>query len=133
MEIVSEILNNRLIEKQGLDEKTVRLIEEKHSELNQIIEILNGLDWKEENKAQILQLTENIELMEFTLQKLWGFEQNANYHTHWLRNKFCSCPKLDNRDSIYFGGGKLYRSDCKIHGEETRPDYWQNLKQARQG
>ena len=133
MEIVSEILNNSLIEKQGLDEKTVRLIEEKHSELDQIIGMLNSLDWNDENRGQILQLTDNIELMEFTLQKLWGFPQNANYHSHWLRNKFCSCPKIDNRDIAYYGGGKLHTSNCKIHGEEARPDFWKNLKQTRQG
>lgn len=133
MEIVSKILNNSLIEKQGLDEKTVRLIEEKHSELNQIIEMLNALEWSDENRGQILQLTDNIELMEFTLQKLWGFPQNKAFHTHWLRSKFCSCPVLDNRDPLYFGGGKIHTSNCKIHGEEARPEFWQNLKQARQG
>lgn len=131
MEIVSGILNNCLIEHQGLNEKTVRLIEEKHSELDKIIGMLNSLDWNDENKAQILQLAESIEIMEFTLQKLWGFSQNDNYHSHWLRNKFCSCPKIDNRDSMYFGRGKIHMSNCKIHGEEARPEFWQNLKQAR--
>ena len=131
MEKVSKILNNRLIEQQGLNEKTVRLLEEKHSELNQIIDMLNGLEWSEENKAQILQLTDNIELMEFQLQKLWGFPQDKNYHSHWLRNQKCSCPRLDNMD--YLGYGQIKSGACLIHGEEARPEFWKNLKQARQG
>jgi len=131
MKVTSEILNNKLIAKQGLDEKTVRLIEEKHSELDKIIYTLNSLEWNEENKERILQLNKSIELMEFTLQKLWGFSQNANYHTHWLRVKFCSCPKLDNLDPMYFGGGKILRGNCKIHGEEAQPEFWQNLKSVR--
>ena len=45
MEIVSEILNNNLIKKQGLDEKTVRLLEEKHCELRDILKILKIHDY----------------------------------------------------------------------------------------
>lgn len=131
MEIVSEILNNNLIKQQGLDEKTVRLIEEKHSELNQIIDMLDTLEWSDENRGQILQLTDNIELIEFQLQKLWGFPQDKNYHTHWLRNSKCSCPYLDNMD--YWGHGQIRSGVCLVHGEEARPEFWQNLKQARQG
>lgn len=132
MEIVSEILNNRLIEKHGLDEKTVRLIEEKHSELNQLIDMINSLEWNDENKQQILQLTKSIENMEFVLQGLWGFEQDKAFHTHWLRNNKCDCPRMDNRDIFYYGRGLIYSGACRVHGELAQPEFWQNLKQARQ-
>ena len=111
------MLNKKLIEKQGLNEKEVKLIEEKHSELSQIIDMLNKLEWNEENKQRILLLSHNITLMEFTLQKLWKFDLNENFHTHWLKNIHCSCPKQDNLDIYYFGKGKIISSECKIHGE----------------
>lgn len=56
-----------------------------------------------------------IEDMEFTLQGLWKFTRNTDYHTHWKDIKGCTCPKLDNSDPMYFGGGKIIMSDCPWH------------------
>ena len=131
MEVVSEILNNKLVAKQGLDEKTVRTLEGLHESMNQIVDMLNSLEWNEENKEQIFQLTKSIELLEFSMQKAWGFSEDKNYHTHWLRNNKCSCPRLDNTDIMYYGRGLIYLSTCKIHGEEAQPEFWQNLKSVR--
>ena len=129
MEVTSEILNNKLIAKQGLDEKTVRTLEGLHESMNQIVTMLDSLEWNEENKEQIFQLTKSIELLEFSMQKAWGFPQDKNYHTHWLRNNKCSCPRMDNRDIFYYGGGLIHSSICVIHGENgINPEFWQNLK-----
>ena len=53
--------------------------------------------------------------VEFRLQKLWGFDQDANKHTWWMKPNYCSCPKLDNTDPAFFGGGKIINSECPIH------------------
>lgn len=60
-------------------------------------------------------LNSQLESVEYRLQDLWGFEKNANYHTWWLRPKNCKCPKLDNQDPAYYGGGKIITEECPIH------------------
>ena len=130
-EIKTTRLNSRLIKQQRLTQAEVDLIEQKHEELDKLIDMINGLEWNEDNKQRILQLTKSVELYEFELQKLWKFEQNEKFHNHWLRNKHCCCPRMDNRDIAYYGGGKILRSDCKIHGEEAQPEFWKNLKETR--
>lgn len=56
-----------------------------------------------------------IEDIEFTLQGLWRFPRDVNYHTHWLDIKGCTCPKMDNNDPMYYGAGKIIVSDCPWH------------------
>ena len=56
-----------------------------------------------------------IEDCEFTLQGLWKFTRDANFHTWWLRTKGCTCPRMDNTDPMYFGAGKITVSDCPWH------------------
>ena len=56
-----------------------------------------------------------IEDLEYSLQGIWKFPRDANYHTHWLEIKACSCPKLDNKDPFYYGRGKITVSDCPWH------------------
>lgn len=132
MKVVSEILNNNLIAQQGLDEKAVRTIEGLHESMYQVVSMLNKLEWNKENKEQIFQLTKSIELLEFSMQKAWGFPQDKNYHIHWLRNQHCNCPRRDNRDIMYYGGGLLHSSTCTIHGENgINPEFWKNLKNIR--
>lgn len=74
--------------------------------------------------SNILELEKKIETLEFKLQELYGFRIDSNYHRYWLKNDHCSCPRMDNLDPIYFGGGKIHRSDCPIHGYSARPDIW---------
>lgn len=62
-----------------------------------------------------------IEDLEYALQGLWKFPRDSNYHSHWLEIKGCTCPKMDNRDPMYYGGGKITVSDCPWHwkGEQV--------------
>ena len=53
--------------------------------------------------------------VELRLQDLWGFDRDPNKHTWWLRPKYCLCPKMDNTDPAFFGGGKIINGDCPIH------------------
>ena len=119
-------LNARLVKEQGLTQKEVDLIEEKHKELDKILDMINGLEWNDENKEQIFQLSKNVELIEYSLQKLWHFPQDDKFHIHWMRISHCSCSRLDNRERIGFGYYR--RGDCKIHGEEALPEAWNKLK-----
>lgn len=69
----------------------------------------------EDYEAIIANYVKCIEEMEFALQFWWNIPREANYHTHWLKSKHCSCPRLDNTDPVYFGGGKIINCDCPVH------------------
>ena len=53
--------------------------------------------------------------VELRLQDLWGFDRDPNKHTWWLKPEHCRCPKLDNTDPAFFGGGRIINSECPIH------------------
>ena len=54
-----------------------------------------------------------IEDIEFTLQGIWKFPRDVNYHTHWLEIKGCTCPPMDNAD--HWPTGRITVSDCPYH------------------
>jgi hypothetical protein len=59
-----------------------------------------------------------IEDIEFTMQGLWGFPRDRDFHIHWLRRAGCTCPKMDNHDLM----GAPYRVvdfGCPHHKQET--------------
>lgn len=56
-----------------------------------------------------------IEDIEFALQGVWKFTRKPAYHSHWLDIKGCTCPKMDNKDPFYYGGGKVIAGDCPWH------------------
>ena len=59
-----------------------------------------------------------IEDIEYTLQGLWKFGRNRDFHIHWLETPGCTCPKMDNQDLM----GAPYRitsATCPHHSEET--------------
>ena len=68
-----------------------------------------------ENPDRHLDPVQFIEDCEFTLQGLWKFTRDANFHTWWLRTKGCTCPRMDNTDPMFFGAGKITVSDCPWH------------------
>lgn len=59
-----------------------------------------------------------IEDIEFTMQGLWGFTRDRDFHIHWLRRAGCTCPKMDNHDLM----GAPYRiitEGCPHHNQEN--------------
>jgi hypothetical protein len=59
-----------------------------------------------------------IEDIEYTMQGLWGFTRDRDFHIHWLRRAGCTCPKMDNHDLM----GAPYRyikENCPHHKLET--------------
>lgn len=56
-----------------------------------------------------------VEGVEYTLQLLWGFSVDKNFHNYWHSLKGCTCPKLDNRE---LSGVKwnIYDTECPHHG-----------------
>lgn len=88
-----------------------------HKTLAQIKD--NALVYKQAG-ANPVQMIEDIE---FILQMLWGFSLDANFHTHWIDIRGCTCPRMDNMERIGFG--RVISSDCPWHGNNER-DYESN-------
>lgn len=71
---------------------------------------------KEKLIAKLYQLNRLLQNLEFAMQGEWGIEKDEKYHTWWLKPRNCDCPKLDNTDPAYFGGGKIINCCCPVHG-----------------
>jgi hypothetical protein len=97
-------VNLVLAEQQGLDDAD-------HEKLQALYNALDDLLTNPENYDNPVNL---IEQVEFKLQKVWKFPQDARYHTHWVKIKGCTCPKLDNKN--YFGSNIcLINQMCPWH------------------
>lgn len=104
-------------------------IKKLHSEASEVVELIDYCTSKASGKqhkksefhSRLIKFLNNyLELLEFRMQKEWGFAQDANYHTWWLKPKSCTCPKLDNTDPVYFGAGKIISEDCPVHGHKIK-------------
>ena len=91
-----------------------------------IIESINIVYTKRESvkdhRKIISELNRVLESIEFDMQHAWGFEEDSRKHTWWLKPSACTCPKLDNTDPAYFGGGKIINEACPIHGYYSHDD-----------
>ena len=86
-----------------------------HSLAKQIIDF-NDQCAKLGGVAEVIKSNNNtLQELEFEMQRVWKFEVNANYHTWWLEHAACTCPKMDNKDPMFYGAGKIISSDCPIH------------------
>ncbi len=106
------LLNPALLERQGISDDAVFHLEGFHLYLSDLFEEAKDMT-PEDQKMYVAPLVESIE---FAMQRLWKFPEDANYHTHWLRVPACLCPKMDNRDPMYYGRGRIIVADCPIHG-----------------
>lgn len=52
---------------------------------------------------------------EFALQTLWEVPVDKNWHSYWLKNERCTCPRLDNYEDLG-SGDFIYDMECPIHG-----------------
>lgn len=52
--------------------------------------------------------------VEFTLQELWNFPKDQNYHKFW-ETPACQCPKMDCADN-YPTGYYYIAQSCPLHG-----------------
>lgn len=59
-----------------------------------------------------------IEDIEYTMQGVWGFSRDRDFHTHWIDLKGCTCPKIDNRERMG-SPYKITALDCPWHAPEN--------------
>ena len=103
------ILNPQLVEQQQLTPERIELLENLHLAMN------NHKQTPIEDIEDIQKYVSLIEEIEFAMQRLWGFDENASYHNHWFMDPKCSCPKLDNKE-LFGIDRKIVNNGCKLHG-----------------
>lgn len=107
----SQILNDRLIKQQDLNDTDVKNIHKLHSIKNCFIDIME----KEDCQNKLKLMSRLVTQIEFQLQKAWKFEQDQTFHRFWELPK-CSCPKLDNED-LSGTGHRYINPNCLYHGK----------------
>lgn len=106
------MINEKLAEERGLNEETIKKIEELH---------LKRKDYY--NRMEIAPIEDlknwdyECEMLEYELQALWGFPQDNKYHEFWRRPR-CTCPTLDNRERLGTGY-HIINQLCPLHGESN--------------
>lgn len=106
---VKYYLNNNLIKRQNLTLEEIEKLIETHIEKLKVFEKMNLT----EDSSELKKLANEVELIEYKLQSIWGFSLNKDRHL-WYEVPKCSCPKLDNKDnnnSKY----RVYSLDCLVH------------------
>ena len=103
-------LNSILAISQNLTQTDVDKLKRLHSIKNSVLKKMEETDIPSELKT----LANDITIIEFDLQKAWGFPQDINKH-YWNSVPKCVCPEDDNRQ--YYGTEyKIVNSSCPVHG-----------------
>ena len=97
-------LNSSLVEEKGLSEEDIVTIKCLHKHLDTV----------KESPEEFLNPVKIIEALETSLQLVWGFPTDNNYHSYWTSIKGCLCPKLDNLD-CRGTGRRYYNMECPWH------------------
>lgn len=125
------LLNLELAKKQGCTHDDMLGIMDAHRCRVEVFAIMSGL-----NANDVVALrhhADKVESLEFLLQAFWHFEQDKTKHSFWYKLPFCTCPKIDNGDSMY-KGHRIIVEGCPIHwtGDNDvakKPlSFWQRMK-----
>lgn len=104
------MLNEKLFKKQNLTETDREALEELYSQLEVLIDQSKDNLSDEEYKR----IGSSVETIEFALQRTWGFDEDSNFHRHYMKLDECSCGSMDNRES--WGFRRYNSGGCKYHG-----------------
>ncbi len=86
------------------------------SEYRKIYKLMDKIE-SENNTNKKNELAEKITNAEFELQRLWGFDSDADYHKFWFQIPGCGCPYMDNMDRIGTGT-RVINENCIFHGNK---------------
>lgn len=108
-------MSNTVVVQKSLQQRINEMTENEHTALTALHRLMDEIvDNPRLDKYEASQFIEDIE---YTMQGLWGFTRDRDYHIHWLRRAGCTCPKMDNHDLM----GAPYRfiaEDCPHHTQE---------------
>lgn len=96
-----------------LSERWERMVDSEREAVSALHCVLQNAKDYPEDYADPVQFIEDAE---HTLQGLWKFSRDSNFHTHWLHISGCRCPIMKNREA--FGLPKIFHEECKWHGSK---------------
>lgn len=97
--------NEALADKQGLTEEDRVHLDKVYEELFYALE----------HPEVFTDVEANVRQIEFNLQRLWRFPEDAKFHRYQLEIRGCTCPKLDNYELIGHTPDRYRVSDCPWH------------------
>jgi len=105
-------LNPRLFDHQQAWENADALVAIHQQKLDLFDEIEHG-DWD----ARLPLAAKRLEDIEYEMQRLWKFRQDARYH-EWYLIPGCSCPKKENKAlRNELAGFRIIATSCQFHKE----------------
>lgn len=113
----STVLNMKLAEKQGLTQDEVDGLEHLHKCKDDLFQTAAILRISPEMYSDVNRkgLVLALEQIEFSMQRMWKFEESAACHTWWYELPGCTCPVMDNK-SLFGEEERLYNPFCPFHG-----------------
>jgi len=103
--------NKELAKKQGLSEKDCIAIGVLHKMREQIV---SRPDMFFDDKEKVLEVLQGVE---YSLQWLWNFPMDKNWHLTQFRLPECLCPYLDNKERAGTGYWVINKK-CPYHGDK---------------
>ena len=115
------IMNPRLIEQQKISDEDIIELERLHSVREELFDIASDCDLDDPASVATLRtMADLLECLEYSMQRVWKFPQDSNFHTWWIIIPHCVCPRMDNRDNF----GTKYRvisGECPVHNRGQIP------------
>lgn len=103
--IAETIINMPLARSRNLTDKDIEELEATYLLLR------NVLEYPELTGDPTAKVTE----LEYELQRLWKFPQDAKFHKYQLFMKGCTCPVLDNAELYGHTKARYIAGDCPWH------------------
>ena len=101
-------INSTMLKRQKKEHNLERILD-----ASMLKRVMQELIEESSNKDEIRDLALNIELIDYELQYLWGFETDKRFHRFWETPK-CSCPSMDNIDD--YPHLQYIDKNCIVHG-----------------
>jgi hypothetical protein len=114
--LISTVLNMELAKSQGLTQDDVDALEVLHSQKDSIFQSAAIRRMYPDSCVGFPRrgIVLALEQIEFSMQRLWKFSEDRDYHTWWCKLPGCGCRSL-----VYCGEKTRYiREDCEYHGTE---------------
>lgn len=108
-------LNEDLAREQGIGSLELEAIAERHKSLADAFHDAAATS----DRHHLRGIARRVEELEFHLQRLWRFDQDASYHTHWLRIPGCTCP-VDANIALRGHKLRLIAKNCPVFGDAVR-------------
>ena len=112
-----EHLNQNIVARNNVSPNSQLELCALYDKLEALIEEGNATLSVEENRR----IADEIEQLEFNLQRLWGFPESKMHHKYWSQLSICLCNanSMDNTDD--WGHRRTIRLDCPIHNTHINP------------